>query len=307
MRNFIIKRIFKGIVTIWFIWSLVFVMVRISGDPVEWMLPDNASVAVADELRSSLGLDLPLYQQYIKSFTNLISGDMGTSYFFRRPVADLYAQRIGATLMIGIPSFILSTFLGILLGVLAAVKHNTIIDRSVMTFAITFYTIPGFAFAILLVLFFSLWLGILPSGNMGTWRHMVMPIIAMTVGPMATVARLTRSSLLDALKKEYLDAARMKGVKEHVVVLKHALRNSLIPVVTSVGMRLGQIISGAAVVETVFGWPGIGTLLVTAASRRDFPTVQYGVLVVSVFVTVAMIMVDISYGWLDPRIRDTYK
>jgi peptide/nickel transport system permease protein len=201
----------------------------------------------------------------------------------------------------------LSSFLGIFFGVLAARKHNTIWDRSIMTFAVTCYTIPGFAFAIILVLVFGLWLRLLPSGNMGTWRHMIMPIMAMTVGPMASIARLTRSSLLDTMQKDYLDAARMKGVTERVVVLKHALRNSLIPVVTSVGMQLGTLIGGAAVVETVFAWPGIGTLIVSSATRRDFPTVQYGVLVISVFVTIAMIIIDVSYGWLNPRIRETYR
>jgi peptide/nickel transport system permease protein len=307
MTSFVVKRILKGIFNVWFIWSMVFVLVRFSGDPVEWMLPDDIPITVKDELRTSLGLDLPLHEQYIKSFANLFSGDLGVSYYFRRPVVELYAERLGNTFAIGIPSFILSAFLGISLGVLAATKHNTLTDRSAMTLAITFSTIPSFAFAILLVLIFGLWLRILPSGNMGTWKHMVMPIIAMTVGPMASVSRLTRSSLLDALQKEYLDAARMKGVKEIVVVFKHALRNSLVPVVTSVGMQVGHIIGGAAVVETVFGWPGIGTLLVNSAKQRDFPTVQFGVLLVAVFVTIANIMVDISYGWLNPRIRENYK
>jgi len=307
MTKFVIKRILKGIVTVWFIWSLVFMLVRMSGDPVDWMVPDGASETVKVQLRASLGLDLPLHQQYLKSFTNLFSGDLGVSYHYKRLVTDLYAERLGATYAIGLPSFILSAVLGVFLGVLAATKCNTLMDRSVMTFAVTCYTIPSFAFAILLVLIFSLWLRLLPSGNTGTWKHMIMPIIAMTVGPMASVARLTRSSMLDVLQKDYLDAARMKGIKEYIVILKHALRNSLIPVVTSVGMQLGHIISGAAVVETVFGWPGVGTLLVFSATRRDFPTVQYGILLVAVFVTAANILVDVSYGLLDPRIRETFK
>ena len=307
MTKFIIKRVLTGLVTIWFIWSLVFVLVRLSGDPIEWMLPDGATEEMEQELRAALGLDLPLHKQYIKNFTNLVTGDMGTSYYYKRSVSDLFAERIPSTYMIGIPSYILSVFLGISLGVIAARYRNSLIDRLVMTSATAFYTVPGFAFGIILVLIFSLWLRILPSGNTGTWKHMVMPIIAMTVGPTASIARLTRSSMLDTLQKEYLDGARMKGVKENIVLYKHALRNSLIPVVTSVGMQLGSIIGGAVVVETVFGWPGIGSLLVSAANNRDFPIVQYGVLIIAIFVTAANVLVDISYGWLNPRIRENFK
>lgn len=307
MTRFVIKRILTGLLTVWFIWSLVFVLVRVSGDPIAWMLPDGTNETVVAELRASMGLDLPLHEQYFKSFTNIFSGDLGSSYYYRRPVSDLFAERIGPTLSIALPAYVLSTLLGILLGVIAASKRNSFLDRAVMTFAVTFYTIPGFAFAILMVLLFSLTFHILPSGGVGTWRNMVMPIISMTVGPMASVARLTRSAVLDTMQKEYLDGARMKAVSERAVLLKHALRNSLIPVVTSVGLQLGGVVGGAVVVETVFGWPGVGSLLVTAATRRDFPVVQFGVLVVSIFVTAANILVDISYGWLDPRIRESFK
>ncbi len=307
MIKFTLKRILTGLITIWFIWSLVFALVRISGDPIEWMLPEGATEEIENQLRASMGLDLPLHKQYIKTFANIFSGDMGTSYYYKRPVSDLFAERIGSTYLIGIPSYIISVVMGIFLGVIAARYRNSFIDRSVMLFATSFYTIPGFAFGIILVLIFSLWLRILPSGNTGTWKHLVMPIIAMSVAPTASISRLTRSSILDTLQKEYLDGARMKGVKESTVVYKHALRNSLIPVVTSVGMQLGSIIGGAVVVENVFGWPGIGSLLITAANKRDFPVVQFGVLIISIFVTAANILVDISYGWLNPRIRESFK
>ena len=307
MIKFIIKRILTGIVTIWFIWSLVFVLVRISGDPIEWMLPDGASVEMEDELRSSLGLDLPLHEQYIKSFVNLFNGDLGMSYHYKRSVSSVFSERIGHTYAIGFPSYLLSIFFGVSLGIVAATKRNSVIDRIVMTSTTAFHTVPGFAFGIILVLIFSLWLRILPSGNTGSWKNMVLPIISMTVGPTSSIARLTRSSMLDTLQKEYLDGARMKGAKEKAVILKHALRNSLIPVVTSVAMQLGTIIGGAVVVETVFGWPGIGSLLVTSATYRDFPVVQYGVLIISIFVTAANVLVDILYGWLNPKIREEFK
>ena len=307
MLRFILRRLGKGLLTIWFIWSLVFVLVRISGDPVESMLPDEAQESVREELRASLGLDLPISQQYLKSFTNIFSGDFGKSFYYKRGVAELYGERMINSYSIALPAYALSTVLGILFGVIAAIRHDTAVDRTVMTAAIIFYTIPSFAFSIILILIFSLQFHLLPSGNTGSWRNMVLPIVSLTVGPMATVSRLTRSSLLDVLQKEYLDGARMKGASEKSVIIKHALRNSLIPVVTTIGLQLGTIIGGAVVVETVFAWPGIGTLLVTAANQRDFPVVQYGILLIAVMVTLANILVDVSYGWLDPRIRESFK
>lgn len=307
MARFILRRIGKGVLTIWFIWTVVFVLIRLAGDPIEWMLPDFAQESIKEQLRESLGLNLPVWQQYIRSFVNIFTGDMGTSYYYKRDVVELFMERFAATYQIAVPALLIAGTLGIFFGVIAAVKHDTIIDRMVMSVAIIFHTIPGFAFAIILILIFSLCFHILPSGSTGTWKHMVMPIICLTVGTMATVSRLTRSSMLDVLDKEYLDGARMKGVKETTVIIRHALRNSLIPVVTTLGLQLGTIIGGAVVVETVFGWPGVGSLLVEAAKQRDFPVVQFGVLLLAIVVTVANIMVDVSYGWLDPRIRENFK
>ena len=307
MGRFILRRVGTGLLTVWFIYTLVFVMVRVSGDPIEWMVPDGTTQEVEDSIRRSLHLDLPIWKQYILSFTDMMQGNSGKSYHYKRDVADLYAERIGPTYSIAVPSLILGSLLGIVFGVIAAMNHDTAIDRFVMSCAVIFNTIPGFAFAILLIIIFSLWLHLLPSGTTGTWKHMVMPIISLSIGTVATLARHTRSSMMDVLNKEYLDGARMKGVKEHMVIIKHALRNSLIPVVTILGLRLGTIFGGSIVVETVFGWPGVGSLLVTAAKQRDFPVVQWGVLMLAVIVTVANILVDISYGFLDPRIRDSFK
>jgi ABC-type dipeptide/oligopeptide/nickel transport system permease component len=307
MTKFILRRVLKGIFTVWFIWSLIFVLVRLAGDPIEWMIPDVALDSVKDELRTSLGLDLPIWKQYLASFKNLFLGDMGSSYYYKRDVVELFMERVPYTVSIAVPSIVLAGVFGLLFGMIAAIKHDTVIDRTVMTIAIVLYTIPGFALGIILILIFSVKLHILPSGNIGNWKNMVMPIICLLVGTMASTARLTRSSMLDVLNKEYLDGARMKGVKESIVILKHALRNSLIPVVTSLGLQLGTVIGGAVVIETVFGWPGVGELLVTAANKRDFPVVQFGVLMLSVAVTVTNIVIDISYGWLDPRIRESFK
>ncbi len=307
MAKFIIKRLLKGLLCVWFIWSLIFFLVRVTGDPTDWMLPDGATDKELANLRASLHLDEPLGKQYIDTLTDLLQGDAGNSYYYKRDVAELYSERLGTTLRLALPAFGLAIVMGILVGTIAAIKHNTAIDRIAMTGAVIGYTMPSFCFGIIMLLIFSQKLKLLPSFGTDDWKSLIMPMITLAVSPMATIARLTRSSLLDVMNREYMNGARMKGVKELVVIIRHALRNSLIPVVTGVGMQLGTIIGGAVVVETVFTWPGMGMLLVTSAKQRDFPTVQYGVLLVALSVTIVNILIDISYGYLDPRIREDFK
>ena len=307
MKKFVLKRVLKGILCVWFIYTLIFFLVRLTGDPTEWMYPDGASDEVIANLRAALHLDEPMHQQYIRSITDLLKGNAGKSYYYKQDVAKLYGERLGTTLRLALPALTLATLMGILLGTLAVVKRNSAADRLIMGFALLFHTMPGFCVGIIMIFIFSMTLRILPSSGTGSILNMIMPMITLAVGPTATVSRLTRSSLLDAMNREYMNGARMKGVKEAIVIIRHALRNSLIPVVTSVGLQLGTIIGGAVVVETVFTWPGMGMLLVTAAKQRDFPLVQYGVLLVAVAVTLANILIDISYGFLDPRIRENFK
>jgi ABC-type dipeptide/oligopeptide/nickel transport systems, permease components len=306
MKKFFLIRFVKAVITIWFILSLVFVFTRMSGDPTRWILPDDAPDQVRVELRQTLGLDRPIAEQYVNSLLAVFRGDMGKSYYYLRPVGELFAQAIGPTLKLGITAFLLATVLGVPLGVLAAVKRNSFLDRLTMGITIAGYTIPDFVFSILLVFLFSLKLKLLPSGGAGTLAHFVMPVMALAVGPTASIARLTRSSMLDVLRQEYLDCARAKGVREIAVVFKHALRNALIPVVTIIGIQMGAIIGGAVVVETVFAWPGVGSLIVSAAKNRDFPVVQYGVMLISIAVTFTNMLVDLSYAFLDPRVRNNY-
>ena len=307
MKKYIFKRVLKAVLTILFVWSLVFFLTRITGDPVEWILDVSGSVEAREQLRHQLGLDLPLGTQYLNGIRGLFTGDNGNSYYYARPVSDLFAERLGATLQLGGITLLVTVLIGISVGVLTAVKHGSVFDRVMMSITITGYTIPNFVFGIVLIFIFSVQLQLLPSGSIGTWKHLVLPTLAMAVGPTANVARLTRSSLLDVIRQDYLDSARAKGVAEWKVILKHALRNALIPVITILGAQLSTIIGGSVVVETVFAWPGIGTLIVTAAQQRDFPVVQYGVLLISICVTFINLLVDISYGLLDPRIRDSYQ
>lgn len=304
MTKYILKRLFKAILTIWFILTLVFIFTRMSGDPTAWILPDDATEEQRIAMRSSLGLDRPLYEQYIDVMTSLVTGNAGTSYNYLRPVNELYGERIGATLRLGLTSFIIAAILGVTLGTIAAVKRNSFFDRFTMTISIAGSTLPNFVLGILLIFVFCFIFRLLPSGGDSGIKNYIMPVITMCVGPMASIARLTRSSLLDILRNDYLDCARSKGLDENMVLIKHALRNALIPVVTVIGLQLGTIIGGSVVVETVFSWPGIGSLLINGAKMRDYPIIIYGVMLISVAVTFVNTIVDILYSVLDPRIRD---
>lgn len=306
MIRFLAKRLVKAVLTIWFILTLVFVFTRLSGDPTDWILPDDATEETRMELRESLGLNEPIMKQYTNTLTSIFTGDAGRSYNYLRPVSELYAERIGDTLRLGLLSFTMSVVLGVTLGVIAAAHRNSLYDRVTMTLAVIGSTLPNFIFGILLIFLFSLSLRVLPSSGTGTWKNYIMPMLSLAVGPTATIARLTRSSVLDVLRQDYLDCARAKGVSERVVLLKHALRNALIPVVTIVGLQLGTLIGGSVVVETVFSWPGVGTLLIKAATMRDYPIIIYGVMLISVAITFVNMLVDLSYSALDPRIRDNF-
>jgi len=306
MTRFVAVRLSKAIFTIWFILTLVFVITRLSGDPTQWLLPDDASATVKAELRVSLGLDKPVGLQYVDYLTSLFTGDMGKSYHYLRPVGELFAERAGPTIALGSISFVLAILIGVPIGVIAAVNRNSLLDRLTLGISIAGYTIPNFVFAILLIFLFSLQLRLLPSGGMSSPLHYVMPLLTLTIDAVAGIARLTRGSMLDVLRHDYLDSARAKGVRERIVIYKHALRNALIPVVTIIGLQLGTLIGGAVVVETVFAFPGIGSLIVQAAQNRDFPVIQYGVMIVATTVIVVNLLVDLSYGLLDPRIRDNF-
>jgi len=306
VKKFLIVRLTKAVLTVWFIVSLVFVLTRISGDPTQWMLPDDASIETRLELRQSLGLDRPVSEQYRNYIGDVFHGDMGKSYYYLKPVGSLFAERAAATIKLAVISFSLAILIGVPLGVLAAVHRNTFMDRLTMGFAIAGYTIPNFVLGILMIFLFSLKLRLLPSGGFGQVTNYVMPVLALMVGPMANIARLTRSSMLDVLRQDYLDCARAKGVVESKVIFKHALRNALIPVVTIIGLQIGTLIGGMVVVETVFAWPGIGSLIISSAQNRDFPVVQYGIMICAIIVCVTNLLVDLSYAWLDPRIRDNF-
>jgi len=304
MKRYILIRVLKALLCLWFIITVVFFLTRLTGDPTYWMVTPDTPEFVREEMRESMGLNKPILEQYLDTLCSLFNGQMGKSYYYKRPVSELFAERAAATVMLGATALGLAIIIGIPLGVLAAVKRNSFIDRLSMVFSVAGFSVPNFVFGILLILLFSLRLRLLPSSGYGTFRHLILPALTLSMEPMATIARLTRSSMLDTLRQDYLDCSRAKGLKEIVVVFKHALRNSLIPVVTAIGTQMGTILGGTVAVETVFGWPGIGSLLIPAVQNRDFPVIQFGVMIIAIAITATNTLVDFSYAYLDPRIRN---
>ena len=303
MLRFVLGRVVRGIVTIWLVVTSVFVVLRLSGDPAEAMLgPDAAPEAMA-AFQARYDLDEPIPIQYVTYLGNAVQGDFGVSLEDRRPATEHFRRRIGATLELGIAAVAIAVLVGIPAGVLAALRRNSLWDRLAMGFAFIGQSAPNFFVGILLILFLSLQLNILPSSGRGSWQQLVMPAITLATGLLAALARMSRSALLEVVRQDYVRTARAKGLGERRIVIGHTLRNAAIPVVTLFGLSVGTLIGGAAITETVFAWPGVGRLTVSAVSSRDFPVVQLLVIIVAASVVTINLLVDIAYGLLDPRIR----
>jgi peptide/nickel transport system permease protein len=283
----------------------VFLMIHlVPGDPVLVMLAESPSVQDRASLERELGLNEPLYEQYWDYVNRAAHGDLGDSIRLQVPVTELIRDRLPNTLVLTVSSLGLAVLFGVVLGTISAVYHRTPGDYTVMFGALVGVSIPSFFLGIMLLLFFGLKLGWLPiAGNTEGVRSLVLPAVTLAVVPLAVIARLTRSSLLNALGEDYIRVARAKGLPRRKVVVRHALRNSLIPVVTVVGVQFGTLMAGAVIVESVFAWPGIGRLLVNAVNDRDFPLVQGIVLLVAVGFVLVNLLVDMLYPAIDPRVR----
>lgn len=284
--------------------TLVFAFVHlVPGDPVDVMLGESARAADRETLRSELGLDRPLLTQYGAYLAGIARGDLGRSFTFRMPVAAVIAERAPATLRLAGCGLAVAVALALPVGVLAAVRKDTLLDRGSLVASLVGVSMPNFWLGPLLVLLFSVRLGWLPvSGDEG-WRSLVLPSLTLGAALSAILTRMLRSSLVEVLGAEYLQAARARGVPEWKVIWVHALRNGCLPVITILGLQLGSLLSGAVITETVFAWPGLGTLLVGAIQGRDYPLVQGCVLVVSVGYLAANLFADLLYRWADPRVR----
>jgi peptide/nickel transport system permease protein len=303
MLRFWTLKLSRSLLTLWFVVTAVFIVLRVSGDPVQSLLPPDSTPEEIAYFRQAWGLDRPLIEQYIRYVANIAKGEFGKSYRDGRQVIDIIAERVPWTLMLGLTAFALSIVVGLPMGILAALKRNTSIDRMIMAVAVFGFALPNFFFGILLILLFSLTLRWLPSSGTGTVLHLLMPAATLGLATAGTLARFTRSAMLEVLGKVYMRAAAAKGVPFTTRLIRHALPNAAIPIVTIMGLNLGALVGGAIVVETVFAWPGIGRLLVTAVSARDLAVVQALVLLISITMVLANLTVDLLYGLLDPRIR----
>ena len=303
MGRFLLQRAWQSLVVLFVVTILVFALGRISGDPVLLLLPIDYTKEQESELREDLGLNESLPYQYWLFLGRVLKGDLGRSFVNNRPVADLIWERVPATLELTGVAMGIVAFAGIPLGIVAALNRGGVIDLVARWFSALAQAAPGFWLAFVLIAIFGVWLRWLPFVGRQEATSVILPAIAVAMFPLAGVARLTRSGMLEVLEDEYIFFARAKGLRERVVVLKHALRNALIPVVTFSGIILGNFLVGSLSVEVVFAWPGVGYLAWQSVIVRDYPTVQGLVLVFAAIYVIANLAVDISYAFLDPRIR----
>lgn len=304
MRGFFLRRLAIVIPTVIGAVTLVFFFLHmIPGDPVEVMLGETAQQADKEKLREELGLNLPLHVQYGRFMAGLIRGDLGSSYFYRRPVAQVIAERVPATVELGLAAFLVAGLIAIPLGIIAALREGTAVDNASVLFSLLGVSIPNFWLGPLLIILFSITLGWFPVSGRAGIASLVLPAVTLGTAFAAILSRMTRASLLERLGEDYLTVARAKGLPEWKVILKHALRNALIPIITVMGLQIGALLSGAIITENVFSWPGIGTLLINAIEARDYPLVQGCILFISLSYVLVNLMTDLLYGWADPRIR----
>ena len=309
MLKYIIRRIIAMIPVVIGITFLVFMIMQLApGDPVQMILGDNASPEAVEAMRDEMGLNDNVLIQYGRYLVNLAQGDMGTSYVNKRPVADEVFSRVPATFKLAAVAAVVSIVIAIPLGILAAIKQNTLFDHSSMVVSLIGISMPAFWLALMLMLLFSLKLGWLPAqGAKDGWKSYVLPSIAIGFMQMAAIARTTRSSMLETIRQDYIRTARSKGITEREVIFHHSFRNALIPTVTIVGVQLGGLLGGAVLTETGFAWPGLGRLVVQAVNGRDVPVVLGCIVVLSVGFSIVNLVVDLLYGFIDPRVRSMYQ
>ena len=303
MKRYIVQRLLQGVVLLFMVAAIVFFLGRLTGNPVDLMLPEGSTPEDRITLIKALGLDGPLYQQFLIFIGNALNGDLGTSIRMREPTVDVFFSRLPNTLAIIPWAILFAVAVGIPLGVVAALNRGNIVDRAAGAVAVLGIATPSFWLGVVLIFVFSVELGWLPSGRMGGPEHYVLPVITLGSFLIAGFMRLVRSSMLDVMGSEFVKLARIKGLNEGVVIWKHCLRNALIPVLTLWGVFVGNLITGAIIVETVFAWPGVGRLTYEAVIYRDFPLLQAIIILKAMLILAINLTVDILYAYVDPRIR----
>lgn len=312
MPAYLLKRILSAIPVLLIVSIVIFLIIHITpGNPASVILGEEATPEQIAELEESLGLNLPIHQQYFNWIVGVFQGDLGTSFFMREPVTTSIADRIVPTFSLAVFAQIIALVIAIPIGVLAANKRGSMTDTTMMIFALLGMSIPSFLLALLLVLLFGVQLGWLPvagyraltDGLMEHLKYLILPAISLGMIQAALIARMTRSSMLEVLNMNYIKSARAKGVKNFKLIVKHAFRNALLPILTVVGQTFGSLITGAVVVETVFNIPGIGQLIINSVERRDFAVIQGVILFITFLYIVLNLIIDILYGIVDPRVR----
>ncbi|SEI88703.1 MULTISPECIES: glutathione ABC transporter permease GsiC [unclassified Achromobacter] len=304
MLTYIVKRLLGMIPTLLLVAVVVFLFVHmLPGDPARLAAGPEADQQTVELVRKELGLDQPLPQQFVRYFSHMLQGDLGTSLRTKRPVSTEIADRFMPTLWLTIASMVWSVVFGMVIGIVSAVWRNRWPDRLGMTLAVSGISFPAFALGMMLMQIFSVNLGWLPTVGASTWQHYILPSITLGAAVAAVMARFTRASFVEVVQEDFVRTARAKGLSERRVIIKHALRNALIPVVTMMGLQFGFLLGGSIVVETVFNWPGLGRLLVDAVTQRDYPVIQGLVLLFSLEFILINLIVDVLYGVINPSIR----
>jgi peptide/nickel transport system permease protein len=314
VRRYLARRLLLLVPVLGGVSVVIFLVLHLSpGDPAEIMLGSQATKEDLARLREQMGLNEPLPVQYVHWLGHVLRGDLGRSLWMKRPVLPEVLQRLKATLLLTLTALVLSTIGGLALGVASAAWPRSLLDRTSAVASLFGASMPSFWLGIVLMVVFALWLGWLPASGMfapyggGDARdlaaHLILPALTLAAASVTIVARLTRSTMLETLGQDYIRTARAKGVAEGLVVLRHGLKNALIPIVTVIGVQAGYLLGGAVLTETVFAWPGVGTLMVQGILARDFPLVQGCVLVVALSFALINLAVDLLYAWLDPRIK----
>lgn len=304
MLRFTVRRLALTIPVLLGVATLVFALLHlVPGDPAQVMLGEAAAQSDIDELRTRLGLDRPFLTQYLQFIAGVAQGDLGTSFRYGTPVFAEIAQRLPNTLELALAAMSVAILIAIPLGILGALYRGRAVDQAAMTVSLLGICMPNFWLGPLLAIVFAVMLGWLPVSGTGDWRHLVLPAVTLGAALAAITARMTRASLIEELRELYVLAARARGVSQARAVLRHALRNSLIPVVTILGLQFGAVLTGTIITETIFSWPGVGRLLIQAINFRDYPLVQGCILFIATTYVIVNLLVDLAYGWLDPRIR----
>ncbi|SFB55853.1 peptide/nickel transport system permease protein [Rhizobium sp. NFR07] len=301
--SFITGRALQGLVVMFGVSAIVFFALFLTGDPAAMMMSPDASREELDAFRQAMGFNDPIWVQYGRFLASALTGELGISLRFQRPALDLLVERLPATALLALTALVWSSLLGFLLGTIAAIRKNSAIDFAIRVISLLGQAIPVFWLALLLIILFSLKLRWLPSSGIGSAVHLIMPSIALGAYYLSAITRLVRASLIEVLGENYIRTARAKGISAWRIIVHHALRNALIPVITVQGMYFASLLGGALVTEIIFAWPGIGRLAVEAIQNRDFPVVQAVVLFAAAVFVIVNFLVDLAYVWLNPRIR----